>query len=341
MLGGGAILWVLVIKLNPTAMNPEKSFNPSSQEYEKVEHLPQKEQKNFVNVEGGFVGESAANVYKESKEQAQDESRKEYDGLPFFYRILAKKERILPEDILHAQALEVKEQEDKKAYHRGVLKDVLDGTFEEKFSGLNFSERDNYIARGTEAIKETLFVQKQAEAYEKSREALRMMGHEGLLFLSDCRTDGCHRLQGELDGENVDIHSGAYDYWKAKFYERPPVQKAYGAVGDVDLSPEQARRIFDAYTSVAVGIGEATFPQREYEIEANAVSRKYEENISNVPDEYKAFYTLKKRHQQEVAEKTNENLQKNALVLADVKKMSDDEENRFMSDLLPRDKKSK
>ncbi|MDO8604711.1 MAG: hypothetical protein Q7K40_04960 [bacterium] len=51
-------------------MNPEKNFNPSNPEYKEVKDLPQEEQKNFVDVEGGFVMKEALEHVESANEDA-------------------------------------------------------------------------------------------------------------------------------------------------------------------------------------------------------------------------------------------------------------------------------
>lgn len=51
-------------------MNPEKNFNPSNPEYKEVKDLPQEVQKDFADVEGGFVTKEALEHAESANEDA-------------------------------------------------------------------------------------------------------------------------------------------------------------------------------------------------------------------------------------------------------------------------------
>ena len=71
-----------------------ENFNPKSPEYKKIEDLPEKEQNNFVNVEGGFVRKEAAKELSDAELSAEIANT-------------LRKEGITSMDVLHKKAEEM------------------------------------------------------------------------------------------------------------------------------------------------------------------------------------------------------------------------------------------
>jgi len=81
-------------------MKSSEQFNPYNAKYKKVADLPKEEQDNFTDVEdGGFVRKEAAEKYLEAEKLVEIAN-------------VLKKEKLTPQDILHAEGLEeVRERE--------------------------------------------------------------------------------------------------------------------------------------------------------------------------------------------------------------------------------------
>ncbi|MBI5817181.1 MAG: DUF4116 domain-containing protein [Candidatus Yonathbacteria bacterium] len=94
-------------------MTPEK-FDPHDPQYKKVEDLPQEQQKNFVDIDGGFVGKEAKETLTDAKALAEITSVLKNTGLT-------------GKDILHKRVLKeayekMNYEEEKKLILEVVMK---------------------------------------------------------------------------------------------------------------------------------------------------------------------------------------------------------------------------
>lgn len=145
-------------------MNQEK-FDPHNPEYKKVEDLPQEQQAEFADVEGGFVRKEAIEEYR----SAEAKTKQENSQRSFVDKSLGKN-KMTSLDILHKAGLvenkEVLEKEQRKAEEFKQKIENLNELAENVEKGI--CELNNEKLRETlESIPSLLFIYRSNELFEK------------------------------------------------------------------------------------------------------------------------------------------------------------------------------
>jgi len=277
--------------------SPEQ-FNPSDEQYKKVEDLPEEEQGKFVDVPeeqgGGFVKKGAVYAEKTATKKAEsvnaeigEKGRLEKENRGLFDKLfqrLRHEQQISSIGILHEDALD-KDQQREQWQELFQEKLVTGEIYQniEQYSSLE--EKISYIDTTLKELSDVLFQKEKNRIELEARERLVALGHDGILFVNtEPRYRGVEKkpdpmprnMFGNFDGEEVRLCDGG-------FYN----DDAVGRIGDTHFSAEETRKFFDIYETVAIDLfaERATFyndafnPNFSYErYIVNTVSKSLSQN---------------------------------------------------------------
>lgn len=170
-----------------------KPFNPSDEQYKKVEDLPEEEQANFTNVEGGFVRKEAKKSYDTERELVRAE----------FGRLENFRERIdsyLGKDETYL---------DEKAMQRIAANAHLSER-PQNFEGLSGDELRASLQESVAKYCERIYNEYFASMVEMSNRKLNIKGYSGYLILEQWHD--FDELYGVLGGKKIHINEGLSAY---------------------------------------------------------------------------------------------------------------------------------